>query len=427
MNVLLISSNYPDVFHLWAPWNKRANLAISKINSVKIEVVAPRPLSLPFKFFPYSEMGKVPLVESAEEGIVHYPRFLYPLPKQIFYPFTGDFYRYSVSKYVLKNLEKQDLIHSHHVYPDAYGIISICKKWHIPLIVDIHGDAMFTTKLNQKVFRKKYIETLNFSSKIICISKNIYSLARKNKLDEGKLEIIPLGVDIDKFKPRNKEKIREEFEIKERIIALFVGQLIKRKDVGTLLKAVSKLDDVCRKEIKVVIIGSGPDANNLFYLINELDIADIVTLIGQVPEEELLKWYSIADIFVLPSLSEGRPTVINEAMASECAIVAADVSGIPEQIIDWIMLPINTFISIFPCNPSKTDNFITWVESNSIPSGSFKSPFFCKCGIIQRKMKRFPTGSPSSDMIRIPLWNIICHKCIYIVSNIFFINYWKLL
>ena len=44
--------------------------------------------------------------------------------------------------------------------------------------------------------------------------------------------------------------------------------------------------------------------------------------------------YAVADIFVLPSLSEGRPTVINEAMACGCAIVASDISGIPEQVTD---------------------------------------------------------------------------------------------
>jgi glycosyltransferase involved in cell wall biosynthesis len=48
-----------------------------------------------------------------------------------------------------------------------------------------------------------------------------------------------------------------------------------------------------------------------------------------MPPAEVLTWYAVADIFVLPSLSEGRPTVINEAMATGCAIVATDISGIP--------------------------------------------------------------------------------------------------
>ena len=121
--VLLVSANYPDYYHMWAPWNKYANLAISQVKSLDAEIIAPRPYSLPFKFFPHSEMYKIPIKEQGEEGI--------------------DFYKTSVSRYIFRNINKSNLIHSHHVYPDGYGLIPVCKKWHIPLIVDIHGDTLF--------------------------------------------------------------------------------------------------------------------------------------------------------------------------------------------------------------------------------------------------------------------------------------------
>ena len=49
-------------------------------------------------------------------------------------------------------------------------------------------------------------------------------------------------------------------------------------------------------------------------------------------DENLSEWYRVADIFVLPSFSEGKPIAIYEAMASECAIIASNVNGIPEQV-----------------------------------------------------------------------------------------------
>lgn len=332
MKVVLVSANYPDKYHLWAPWNKSANLVISKLDDVEIEVVAPRPFSIPLKYFPYKEISQLPIKEQAEEGVVHYPRFLYPLPKKFFYTITGDFYRYFISKYIFHELNKPDVVHTHHVYPDGYGMISICKKWDIPLVVDIHGDYLFTNWLNHSTLSRKVTKTLNFSSKIICISKNIYSLAREYGFDEKKLEYIPMGIDVNKFKPRNKEKIREKFEVQKRKVILFAGQLIKRKGINYLLRAISQVDIFHRKDCEVVIVGDGPEKKRLLNISRDLGIDNVVRFTGKVSEDDLLKWYSLADLFVLPSLSEGKPTVINEAMASECAVIATNVSGIPEQV-----------------------------------------------------------------------------------------------
>lgn len=336
LHVLLVSANYPDYYHMWAPWNKYANLAISQVKSLDAEIIAPRPYSLPFKFFPHSEMYKIPIKEQGEEGIIHHPRFLYLLPKKIFYGFIGDFYKTSVSRYIFRNINKSNLIHSHHVYPDGYGLIPVCKKWHIPLIVDIHGDTLFSSWLNHIILNKKVMKTLDFSSKIICISKNIYSLAKKNGINTEKLEYLPSGVDIEKFKPRNKEKIRQEFNIMEQKIVLFVGQLTKEKGLDCLLKAIyyiaSKENNI--KDTRFIIIGDGPGKKEFVSLSQKLRINNLITFTGSVFGENLLKWYSLADLFVLPSLSEGKPTVINEAMASECPIIATNVSGIPEQITE---------------------------------------------------------------------------------------------
>jgi len=334
IKVLLASANYPDKYHLWGIWNKMANIAISRCKGIESEIVAPRPYVLPFKFFPYNEIYKIPIKEKSEEGLVHHPRFPYLLPKNIFYPLEGGLYEYFVTKYIAKNLGKKDLIHSHHVYPDGYGLIKICKKWDVPLVVDIHGEKLFTDFLNKRNLGDKFKQVLGFSSKIICISQNIRLLARKIKIPEEKLEYISLGVDINEFKLRDKEKIKQELGLGEEKIILFVGQLIERKGVKYLLEAIPRIDNLYKKNCKFVIVGNGPEMKELLNISRKLNIQDITLFVGKVSHEELLKWYSLADIFVLPSLSEGRPIVIYEAMASECAIVATNVSGIPEQIKD---------------------------------------------------------------------------------------------
>ena len=73
---------------------------------------------------------------------------------------------------------------------------------------------------------------------------------------------------------------------------------------------------------------------NLQKLSKELNIQEIVTFKGELRGKELENWYSVADLFILPSLTEGKPVVIYEAMSSECAVIATNVGGIPDQVKD---------------------------------------------------------------------------------------------
>ena len=61
LKVLLASVNYPNKYYNWAPWNKEANITISKLANVKTEVFAPLPHSLPFKFVPYHQLAEIPI------------------------------------------------------------------------------------------------------------------------------------------------------------------------------------------------------------------------------------------------------------------------------------------------------------------------------------------------------------------------------
>lgn len=335
--ILLVSANYPDIYNLWAPWNKYANIALSKIQEYHFEIVAPRPYMPPLKFFPYYKFRNIPIKYSGEEGLVHHPRFIYLLPKKYFYKFTGGFYRISISKYLEKNIEKVSLVHSHHSYPDGYGLINFCKKRKIPMIVEIHGDMLISNLIKNKGLAKKNITTFNFSSKIICISKKIYHFAEKNGISKKKLEYIPLGVDIKGFKPRDKEILRRDLNFKEEKIILFVGRLTTEKGIFELIMAFKKLlFSTKTNNVRLIITGYGPDENRIKSYAKELNIFDKITFTGSLYGEELEKFYALSDIFVLPSYNEGRPMVINEAMASECAIIATNVGGIPEQIIDGV-------------------------------------------------------------------------------------------
>jgi len=334
--ILAASINYPDAFNIWGSWNKEANIAISKIENISLEVLAPRPFTLPFKWFKYHYFSEIPLCENGTEGKIHHPRFPFLLPKKIFYPLAGDFYSSFIGSYVRKNIPDIDLIHSHHAYPDGYGLTKVCQEFNCPLVIDIHGSAFFSDWLQQPLLQKKIWKCVNHSSKVICISKKLLSNALLHAIPEEKLVYIPLGVDLERFENTSGTESTSHLktEYSEKIIFLFVGHLDRRKGITYLLRAIALLNADLKKKCHFIIVGDGPEKGNLINEAVSLMILDCVTFTGRLEWDNLLKLYLAADVFVLPSLSEGRPTVINESMASECAIIASNVDGVPEQVTE---------------------------------------------------------------------------------------------
>ena len=338
IKVLTVASNFPDMYYpTIAPWSKNQVDAIHKYTDVQIEVVVPRPYAIPLSFLPYYKFSFLPIRTISDTGYkVHFPRFPMPIPKKLFFSVTGDLYSFFIPRYILKNITKPDLIHARFTYLDGYGCLNIFKKWNIPLIVDIRGGLEFEEYYFSPLFGKKQRKTINSANKILCVANWQVKRGLELGIPEEKLKCIPMGVDINKFKPRDKEKIRQDFNILEEKIILFVGQLNKEKGVHDLLDAISQVisKSYYKKDVRVIIIGDGSEKGNLMNLSKQLGITDLVTFTGQIIGEQLTKWYSLADLFVLPSLTEGRPNVINEAMASECPIVATNICGIPEQVKD---------------------------------------------------------------------------------------------
>jgi teichuronic acid biosynthesis glycosyltransferase TuaC len=361
MRVLAASINYPDDFNIWGMWNKEANISISKIDDVSLEVLAPRPFTLPFKWFKFHYFSKIPLIEQGIEGRIHHPRFPFLIPKKIFYPLAGDFYSSFIGGYIRKKIPDIDLIHSHHAYPDGFGLTKVSQQFNCPLVIDIHGPTFFSDWLHQPQLQKKVWNCVNNSSKIICISKKLLSDAVIQGIPEYKLEYIPLGVDLERFEKTSGADFSSHIkrENPQKITFIFVGHLTKRKGLKYMLQAVSHLQEKVKKRCHFVIAGEGPEKEALITQAGSLKIISNFTFTGSLGENELLKLYAASDVFILPSLSEGRPTVINEAMASECAIIASNVDGIPEQVTDGY----NGFL-VEPRNPEELASKIEYLVEN---------------------------------------------------------------
>ena len=164
-------------------------------------------------------------------------------------------------------------------------------------------------------------------------------LSEKERIPLNKIFVIPNGIDLTKVPPpltkEQKTHLLKEilpttnYLLPTNIIG-FVGYLTKQKGVTYLLQAFSQLKEEIRERTLLLIIGDGPIKNDLENLAGKLKIKNRVHFLGH--KKEAINYMPLFDIFCLPSLWEGQPNVILEAMALGLPIIGSRVGGVPEVI-----------------------------------------------------------------------------------------------
>ncbi len=212
---------------------------------------------------------------------------------------------------------KADLIWAHEPVAGFFAYW-LSKFMHIPYILHIHSrGSLEPANINRK-FWMKVMEKFAYKNpkQTIFVSKRFLEESRKKGIH------IPIGVEKEKFqnaKPHNMLK-----KIKGPKI-LFIGRLEEVKGLYYLFTAFSRLNT----KTTLLIIGEGSLKNRLKGLTKKLKIQDRVLFLGNQKPEQFLPF---VDLFVLPSLSEGMPHTIVEALVSKTKIVATNVGEIPYLI-----------------------------------------------------------------------------------------------
>ena len=116
-------------------------------------------------------------------------------------------------------------------------------------------------------------------------------------------------------------------------MVLFIGRIAKQKDVVTLVKAAKKVISK-RKDVLFMIIGAGPEYNNIKKMVKKLDLSENIIMPGKIDYREVKKYYSTADIFVTTSIYEGTCMTLHEAAICRLPIVATKFAGARDFIID---------------------------------------------------------------------------------------------
>jgi len=210
-----------------------------------------------------------------------------------------------------------------------------------------------------------YRYAIRRADKVISVSQATADwLESKRKVPREKIEIIPYGVNLKEFKPKPLTIKRQDVGIPENnIVVGQVSRLDEQKGHSYLLDAAQRVVRK-NKNVTFVLVGDGPKRKEIQQAIEEKGLNDYFVLLGfrrDVPE--LLRLF---DIFTLPSLYEGLPNVVLEAMASGLPVVATPVDGTKEAVVDQetgLFVPVkdpeilaNTLFDLIN-NPEKRKSF----------------------------------------------------------------------
>ena len=178
-------------------------------------------------------------------------------------------------------------------------------------------------------------EAANNATLVVTVSK--YSASKIVELygvEENKINVVPNGVDIQRFKPtKDVQNLKEKVPKNRKHVVLFVGNLIPRKGVHYLIEASKEVLKE-HKETQFVVAGEGPLKNKLISYTKQQGVNENFTFLGNIPEADINKLYNIADIFASPSTQEGQGITLLEAQATAKPVVAFGVSAIEEVVIN---------------------------------------------------------------------------------------------
>jgi glycosyltransferase involved in cell wall biosynthesis len=242
----------------------------------------------------------------------------------------------------LKAVKSSKIIHAHgHPYLTSLIAAKLAKRYSKPFVLTQHNtfieyDSIFDNieRLNDLAVGK---ETLKEADKIITVSNATKDYVLSLGAKPEKVTVLHNGVDLARFRPLagKREEMRRKLGISQNsIVVLTVRRLVYKNGIDTLIESANI---AVKKNPKIVflVVGKGPDLNNVQMKIKQLGIENNFRFTGFVKDEDLPFYYNAADFFVLPSKSgEGLPLVALEAMACGLPVIATDVGGISEILME---------------------------------------------------------------------------------------------
>jgi len=330
MKILTFSTLFPnEIFKRHGVFVENRLNRLVLHESVSATVIAPVPW-FPFKhsfFGVYAKYARVPLFETRNGIDVYHPRYL-NIPKigMSIAPFFMKLAVTKLIKFLIKDGLDFDLIDAHYFYPDGVAACGLGKIFGKPVVITARGTDLSLIPeyyLPGRMIKNAAVQ----AAALITVCDALKQVLLKMKIPNEKITVLRNGVDLIQFhQPKDREKLRDELGIRG-FTLLSVGHLIERKGHHLVIEALLHLPDVM-----LLIAGDGENEKTLKKCVMELNLETRVKFLGNVPHNQLYKYYGGADSLVLASSREGWANVLLESMACGTPVVATNLWGTPEVV-----------------------------------------------------------------------------------------------
>jgi colanic acid/amylovoran biosynthesis glycosyltransferase len=257
--------------------------------------------------------------------------------------FVLQFFYFQEAVVFAKEIRHQGISHIHNHFGDSSGTVALLasRLSKIGYSMTIHGPHIFFDPTHWALKEK-----LRYSRFVVCISHYCLSqmMLFSDKSDWHRLQIVHCGVDVSHpIQPQIRQKAHK---------LLYSGRLAVEKGLPVLFESLSLL--VERKyQFELTLLGDGDDRNMLELLGQKLNIEKRLVFVGFVDQTQVREYLEKSDIFILPSLAEGVPISLMEAMFFGVPVIGTSVGGVSELIESG-----NTGIIVPPAAPIELANAI---------------------------------------------------------------------
>lgn len=235
--------------------------------------------------------------------------------------------------------EPFDVLHAYFLPQAGFVATYIGKYLNIPSVVSIRGNDIERAAFDPSKFSHVMYALQNASA----ITTNAGELAKKAKaFFDREVHLIPNGIDIELFKPMERNSglaevlgLDEGKKKEERNLVIgFAGELREKKGLETLLHAYAQVNK--KQPVTLLIVGevrAGEDKKLFDEIKSSIPNSQII-ITGSISHKDMPAYYALMDVFVHPSLRDGMPNALLEAMACEKAVIATPVGGTTDVIED---------------------------------------------------------------------------------------------
>ena len=224
----------------------------------------------------------------------------------------------------LVNKINPDILHAH--WATSYGLLAALTGFH-PFILSAWGSDILISPESNRLMKIIVEFNLKKADVVTATSRTLSIATKKLIYDEKPVHIIPFGVDTKLFSPSEYTPSTKE------VCIGVVKSLEEEYGIEYLIRAFNIVIDK-GFDCKLLIVGSGSLKEKLISLTKKLRLSKLVTFTGKINNDDIVNYLHRMDIFVTPSLSESFGVSVVEASSCEIPVIASDVGGLPEVIVD---------------------------------------------------------------------------------------------